>query len=496
MTNNKSNNIMENIVDAQKQVVDTIVENTKKITNGNSALTDNIQKGTEWYKNFLEDQKTIFSKTTEKATTATDTAKENVSKMNEFYQNWFNTQMNTTKQMWEMSQNWMKNNTTTSANMDPMSQWNNMTNQWNAWTNNMNQSNNWMNQFNQMQSKMQNMNPFSQDTWKGASENFTNMFSQYNEILNNTFTNWQKNFESGTVQDAYRNMVNTAEGFSRFSEMMAPIFKSIQENTFTADMMKKFADPAQYKEMMDKYFGFMPEGSRQYIQNMTDMMSNAAKQMSQSGMGGFQQMRGMMNNMPGFNASEAFSNVMNGYNTFNDMMNNAFAPLTKMMTPNQYTKAISEWNDISKRVTVYNIKNAELQYMIYTQGSKVMDKLAENIAEKIKSGVEINSMMALYQEWLNISDKSFVSLFEGEEYSKLMAEVSSMQLTIRKDIEKQMEKSMSGLPVATRSEMDEIYKTIYDLKKQVRQLEKMLEIDSEVSAETEEKPAAKKAKKA
>ncbi|RYE23427.1 MAG: hypothetical protein EOP51_10445, partial [Sphingobacteriales bacterium] len=47
--------------------------------------------------------------------------------------------------------------------------------------------------------------------------------------------------------------------------------------------------------------------------------------------------------------------------------------------------------------------------------------------------------------------------------------------------------------VATRSEMDEMYKTIYDLKKQVRQLEKMLEIENETEeATTEEKVAAAK----
>jgi len=56
-----------------------------------------------------------------------------------------------------------------------------------------------------------------------------------------------------------------------------------------------------------------------------------------------------------------------------------------------------------------------------------------------------------------------------------------------------MEKFMVGIPVATRSEMDELYKTIYDLKKQVRQLEKMLEIDGEETTEaTEEKTTRRK----
>ncbi len=72
---------------------------------------------------------------------------------------------------------------------------------------------------------------------------------------------------------------------------------------------------------------------------------------------------------------------------------------------------------------------------------------------------------------MSISDKTFVSLFESDEYSQLMAEVSALQLKLRKDMEAQMEKALSGIPVATRTELDELYKTIYDLKKEVRQLE-------------------------
>ena len=73
-------------------------------------------------------------------------------------------------------------------------------------------------------------------------------------------------------------------------------------------------------------------------------------------------------------------------------------------------------------------------------------------------------------------------------------------MKLKKEMELQVEKSFSGLPIATRSELDELYKTIYDLKKQVRQLESMMEMDAESeeaadAASTEEK-TAKKAKKA
>lgn len=495
MANQDSKNFVESVLDAQKQAVDSVVENTKKLSNGNAMVNDTMAKGSEWYKNWLDTQKNVFSNTTEKANTASATAQDNMGKMNEFYQNWFNTQMGWAKQMWEMNMDYMKNNTQQNTSANPMEQWSNMWNtqtaNMNNWMNGMNMMNNWNNAMGQFQNQFQNNNPFNMDAWKNASENWTSMFNQYYTMLNSSFADMQKNMENGTTQDAYRNMVNVTEGFTRFAEMWMPFMKSIQEKTFNTDMFKQYANPAMYKDLMDKFFGFMPESSRQYMQNMTDMMQKGFGQFGQNGMNGYQQMRGMMNGMTP-SSTEMFSNMMNGYNNWYNTVQNAVAPLTKMMTPNQHTKTMLEWNDISNRLMVYNIKNAEMQYMVYNQGVKVMDALAENIAAKVEKGEEMNNMMAIYQEWLNISDKVFVSLFESDEYSKIMAETSSLQMKLRKDIEGQMEKMMVALPVATRSEMDEMYKTIYDLKKQVRQMEKMLEIES--TEEGEEK-ATKKSKK-
>lgn len=489
MANQDKQNIVETVVDAQKKAMDTIIENTKKFTNGNNMMNETIEKGSEWYKNLLENQKNIFSQATSKAEKTTESAKESASKMNEFYENWFSTQMGWAKKMWDMNQDWAKNMTTGNvADSNPFTQWQNNMNNWMNQMQNMNTANNWMNQ-------MQNMNPFNMDAMKKANESMTSFFNQYYSILNNSAAEMQKNFQNGTIQDAFKNMATSGEGFTKFAEMWAPMWKSIQEKTFNMEVYKQWMNPEMYKDLMDKYLGFMPESSRQYMQNMGNMMTDGMKQFSQSGMNGYNQMRSMMNNS-GFNGAEMFTNALSGYNNFQNMMASAAAPFTKMMTQTQHTKTMQEWADIANRTVIYNIKNAELQYMMYNQGTKVMDQLAENVAKKIQDGTEVNSMLALYQEWLNISDKTFVSLFETDEYSKLMAEVSSLQLKLRKDMEMQMEKMMVGIPVATRTEMDEMYKTIYDLKKQVRQLEKMMDITTEVPEEATEEKSAKRTKKA
>jgi len=487
MANENNKGFMDTIEDAQKQMVNTVMENTKKLTNGNATINESMEKGSEWYKNWLENQKNVFGQTAEKATTTASNIQDNTGKMNEFYQNWFNTQMNWAKQMWEMNLNHLKTAQQPAAS-NPMEQmtnnWNNMLNQWNNWSSNMGNMNTWMNNMNQFQ----NMNPMNMmNSWKGTTDNFGNIFNQWSEMLNSNFAEFQKNLQSGTIQDAYRNMINTTDGFTRFTEMWTPMWKSIQDKTFNMEQYKQFMSPAKYQEFMDKFFSFMPESSRNYMQQMTDMMQQGFKQMNGMNVNGYNQMRQMMSSMPGFNTADMFSNMLSGYTNMHSMFENAVSPIARMMTPNQHTKSMAEWQDIANRAMVYNIKNAELQYMVYTQGTKVMDALAENITNKMQHGEEVKSMMALYQEWMSISDKTFVTLFESEAYSQLMAEVSAMQLKLKKDIELQTEKMLVNVPVATRSEMDELYKTIYDLKKEVRQLEKMMELDTE---EETEAPAA------
>lgn len=479
MANQKNKNFVDSVMDAQKTLVDTMVENTQKITNGNAFVSDTVKKGTDFYKNWLDNQKGAFDAVNEKVENAGETVKENTNKANEYYQNWLNTQVNWAKQVWDMNQNWIRNNVPSQEKMK-----NATPNDWfNNWNNGMSNFTNWMQQANtanQWWNTMQQFTPANaSESYKSATENWTNMFNKYYELLNNTFSEMQQNMQNTTTQDVYNNMINAMQGFGKFNEIWAPFWKSIQEKTFNAEAFKKHFNAEAYKEMMDKFFGFMPENSREYLQQATEMWNNGMKNYAEFGKTGYNNVREAYNNVnAAFGSYDVFGNTLSAYQNAQQMLQNAVSPIAKMIAPNQYTKAAGEWSGIANETAVFNIKNAELQYMMYQQSARVMDKLAESITNKIENGVEIKSISALYQEWLNISDKVYVELFESDAYSKLMAEVSALQLKLRKNIELQSEKMLANVPVATRSDLDELYKVIYELKKEVRQLESMLDIDA------------------
>ncbi len=475
---NSSKNIFENILETQQKVVDTMVENTKKLTNGNQLINDMIDKGNELYKKSVETSKDAMEKLNSKANTIKEESTQNYEKTNEYFTNWYNQQLAWAKQMSDMNAQFIQN---ISKGENPFQ------NMMNVASNPMQPFMNFWSQ-NPMQ-HFTNTNNY-QEQFEKATEQFKSFYNQFQTILNNNYAEFVKNFQNGTLQDSYKGMFNMTDGFSKFYEMWMPMFKSIQDKTFNMDTFNKNFDMSKYKEFIDKMFSFMPQASQDYSTQMKNFFNDVVKTQASQAKDYFSTMKNSMENMMPNMFGNPFTLMLNNYNTLHTQFNNLFAPYAKLMTPNNDTKTLNEWAEIMNQLNVYNIKNAELQHMIYMHGVKVIETIAEKVANKIENGESIDSLIKLYQDWLNISDKNFVALFESDDYSKLMAEVHSLQLHIKKAVEKQTEKLFKDVPVATRSEMDELYQTIYDLKKQVRQLQSMLEIDEEP-----QKPAKKTTKK-
>ncbi|MFZ4702798.1 MAG: poly(R)-hydroxyalkanoic acid synthase subunit PhaE, partial [Candidatus Methylumidiphilus sp.] len=125
-------------------------------------------------------------------------------------------------------------------------------------------------------------------------------------------------------------------------------------------------------------------------------------------------------------------------------------------------------------LSVYAAKNTEYQHTIYITGLAAMEKVVEKLAEKISSGEEIKQFDEFFDVWIDTSEQSYFKLFQTEEFAKLQAELLDAALNVKSHFFKVMEMYLYDLPIALRSEMDDLYKTVYDLKKTVKKLEKQL----------------------
>jgi polyhydroxyalkanoate synthesis regulator phasin len=89
----------------------------------------------------------------------------------------------------------------------------------------------------------------------------------------------------------------------------------------------------------------------------------------------------------------------------------------------------------------------------------------------------------------------FTELFATEEFSKVKGEALNLTMEVKKHFEKQFETTFEQYPIMFKSEMEEVYKTMHELKKTVKDLQTKLAMQNAASVELFDEEKAAKAKK-
>ncbi|MBK9109443.1 MAG: hypothetical protein IPM92_13990 [Saprospiraceae bacterium] len=484
--NNHTKSYVDLVVETQSSVIDQFVDATKKLTKDVPFVHETLDKGNKMYKDALHAQAEMIEKTTSQMNETTDQMKQSNETAKNFFQEWFDNQMNWAKNTYQMQQQTATNGFSTNP-ADWAGSMQNWSNQMNSYlTNNMNMAG-----FNQMMSNNPFMNSMKmQNNMNDQMTQWSSQIKNYFDLMNNTHGEWWKKMPNMTAADSFKGMNNMAESLSKFYELWAPMFKSIENNSFNFATYKELMNPEKYKAFVDKFFSFLPDETRKQFDEMNKQFVLSMKQFSEAGLNNFHQMKNQMHQNPWMQTSP-FNQMVDMYSNWKNAMVEATSPISRLFEENSNVKNAKTWNEIYDRMILLSLKNSELQYLVYQNSMSVMDSVAEKLSKRIENGESIDSIVKLFQEWMMLGDEKFTTLFQGDDYSKLMTEVSSLQLKIKQDLDTQMEKMFfSNLPVATRTEMDEVYKNLYDLKKMYRNLEQMLTKEKE-----ELKPEAKTTKK-
>jgi len=298
--------------------------------------------------------------------------------------------------------------------------------------------------------------------------------------------------KGGLNKNVFEQMFQSQNVMLKMQEFYAPFQKAMQTGQFNMDTFKKMMDPAEYKKNMENMFsGMMPQNNmKEFFEMYTTQMhnlfgnsQNMTKEMRDN-------MENMLKSFPQlFNAD--MGKMMNMYNQMSDNMQKSMAPFVKMMAPGKDKERIEAGFETMDKMAIYQIKNAQLQYLMMTTGQKAVEKTMEMVTEKFKNQTEITSFNKFFQEWVNLNEGAFVELFNSDDFSALKAEVTSLSLAIKKDLETQFESQMAVYPFVFKSDMNEIYQTIHDLKNKVKSLEAQLVAVKASTVELDEEEVSK-----
>lgn len=457
----KSKNLMDSMIETSSKTVNNWMETARKAQKA-AISGQSLEKNSDLYKEWLSNQMSIFRNISlssdKEESKAEEKSSQPVNEATEYFQNWYKGQLDVFKQMTDFNQNL----------------WNGMMN--------------FGKPANEVNHAFEQMNK----AWTSIYDNWTG-------TLQNTFNHLNSFMQKGTQKEAFEGIFQAQQTFLKLQEFYQPFLKSMQNGTFNPDAMKKMFEPEAYKNLLENMFGMMfPKENMKnlfemYARNVHNQMG-LNQEVSKEWMTNFQH---LMSQYPNLFTGDV-SKMIGVYNQISDAMEKTLSPYMNLMSPGKEKERMQRAMDTLDKIAVYNIKNAQLQYLIYNTGVEAIEKSVEMVSDKFKNQSEVTSFQKFYQEWVNLNETTFLQLFNSDDFSALKAEVMSLSLSIKKDLENQMEEQMSFYPFVPKSDMKEVYQLIHDLKQKVKTLETKLAAHSASTVELDEedvKPSRSSRKK-
>jgi len=451
-----SNPVIDTLVESQTQFVNNWMDSAKKMqsafTSGNIAT-----EGQSLYKEYFDKQMGILTGMQQSSANMFNTTTEN--NPQEFFKNWFNQQANYAKQMADFNQS--INNSFASFGKPA-------------------------------QDYMAN---FGQ-----SNTAFTSMYNSWLNTLNASFDSMSKNMNSTFNKDVFTNFMQGNKVYTSMQEFFQPMANMFKNGQFNMDAFKNQMTAEMYTNLTKQMFGNMLNQSsvQEVYDNGIKQLQNFFTNQNNLGKEYYAQMQNIAKDFPKMFANNDVVNSMKDFaGQFHNVFGKTFEPLMKLVNAGKEKENAEAVISLLDRMGDYSIKQAELQSYLQNTAKKGIEKIAQQYAEKYsdpKTFTEMPSAQDMFSEWVKINEQLFTELFASEEFSKVKGEALNLSMDVKKHFEKQFESTFANMPVVFKSEIEELQKTIYDLKKQVKELQSKFS-QVAVGSESDEDKQAKARKK-
>jgi polyhydroxyalkanoate synthase subunit PhaE len=301
-------------------------------------------------------------------------------------------------------------------------------------------------------------------------------------------------FPNASASDAFGNMSTMANTYFRLFEFWTPMLKAMQESGWSEEKFRTMFDPEQYSRIMNSVFNYV---SPETMQSFSSQVSKMMAAMNDSSQAATVDMSEMMQQSMQAMSQLASGNIDDATKTYVDMVNRVqkpFAPIAKMVFIGKDREAMELTNELLKAYSVFTAQYGKIQQLTAAAGQQSMQELTTKVAGLAQKGEQPKTYDEFFKMWVKSNEIGFDNLFKTEEYSRLQGDMQTSSMLIRKHADALMELSMSDMPVATRSALDEAYQSIHELKRKVRSLERKVEAQESAIAELGGgKPASNKA---
>lgn len=304
-------------------------------------------------------------------------------------------------------------------------------------------------------------------------EQWQHLSQSWGVSVQKMYSSMAETMPSGVAKDTFRNMLSGANVYMKLFELWMPALELMKSgNPLKAEDLQNLMNPAQYKEVIDSVFEFMiPEQMQTLFAQMnafTQSLNVSSNQAARILMQQMEQNASMIFGMMAHNPEAAVS----VYNTLMSSYQQALSTISALPMNHRQGEMLAVGQHILSRLGEYSQAVTKFQHLLYTNGQKALEKMTEAAFSASRNKKALTNFDEVFKTWVETNEEVFHDLFETKEYAAAQSSIAQISSHLYKDFEHLFEVMLKDFPVVTRSHVDELAKTVFELKRKVRDLEK------------------------
>lgn len=307
------------------------------------------------------------------------------------------------------------------------------------------------------------------NTW---SETGTKMWQSWFDLMGNVPINQIPQNQTENLEQATQRFFDNRDILVRFIKLSVNAWQEIFPKIETGE---------SWQTIVDKYTGQMRDQLEDFTKSSLGISKNNA-QLWQLYLEETQKFNQLWINPFGFSLnnltqgmpdhSNALMELNNLYwnllyeESFGSMMKSPILGPTREFT-GKLLNGFDAWSQLYRASLDYQIVLGDIQV-------KSFEALMKELVRKAEKGEKIDDWKQFQTLWSQISDDVFAEAFCQEKNLKIRGKFLNALNLYRIEQQKLMEQSLQMMNLPTRSEVDELHQTIYQLKKEIKTLKKTL----------------------
>lgn len=307
------------------------------------------------------------------------------------------------------------------------------------------------------------MQSFYLNTAQNAAQNASNPFDAWSKAA---FAAFNSGSDADLTKDILSKSMDSTRAIQQLFEQWQPMFEAIRDNATDPNAYKELLSPAKVKQIMDQLFHFDTDAMTQ-LQKQAAQATAFYEQYGKPWLAAVQQ---GISSPSGDHHETVMKSMQNMFSAFENSAGRVYG----MPAVGKDREKMELMAQCAAAMSTYAARNTEYQHLMYSTGLEATQALAKEVASKLKAGENLEKFDTFFALWIDVNEKTFNKLFQTKAFTQKRNALTDAGFKARKLYHELVESQLVDLPIVRRSEMDELYKTVYELRKQVKNLEKKL----------------------